>query len=209
MKKFELEGSVRTEFGKKANNMLRKQGLVPCELYGGESSNVHLSVKESVLNKLVFSPEIFEVVLSVDGKTYTCVLKDLQFHPTSDRVMHVDFLEVVEDKPIEMNVPVVLKGLAPGVKAGGRLNLNMRKLRVSGLCKDIPETLVVSVDQMKLGQSIKVAALSFPNIRLVSSPSLVVCTVKMTRGAVAGDEEIGTEEHASEAAPVAEPNAEK
>ncbi len=183
MKTFELKGEVRQELGKKATKALRASSLVPCELYGvGE--NVHFVVSESALRKLIYTPEIYLVKLEVGDKTVDAIMKEIQFHPVTDKILHVDFLQVVENKPIVMEVPVKLEGHAVGVRAGGKLSLEMRKLRVKGLANAIPEKLIINVDNLELGKTMQIKDLQFDNIELLNGLQSVVCSVKLTRAAM-------------------------
>lgn len=206
MKSFNLEGAPRENAGKKASKQLRKEGLIPAVLYGQEpvalpykgklnpgekiveiDNNKGLivtdfSVSFDGIRKLIYSPEIFLVNIDIkEGKSVKAILKDSQYHPVTDDILHIDFLEVFDNKPVVMEVPVVLEGHAVGVKAGGKLNQSMRSIRVKGLAGDIPEQLVVKVEHLELGKAVKVGELSFDNIELVSPKNSVVCIVKMTR----------------------------
>ncbi len=182
MKTFELTGAARTETGKKAAKLYRSANEIPCVMYGGKEV-VHFNVKKEGVRKLIYTPEIFLVDLTVEGKKYTAIVKDSQFHPVNENLLHMDFLEVSEKKPVVMEVPVVLEGLAEGVKAGGKLVLEMRKLKVKALYKNIPEKLTINVESLGLGKTIQVGALSFDNLELLNSKNNVVCAVKLTRAA--------------------------
>ncbi len=185
MKTFELKGEARTDLGKKAAKAYRKEGIIPAIIYGGEKSNetVHFTVTASDVRKLVYTPEIFLVNLTVAGKTYNAILKDIQFHPVSDEIMHMDFLHVFDNKPITIEVPVALDGLAEGVKAGGKLSLDIRKLKVKALYKDIPEKLQIDITDLALGKSIQVGELHFEGLELLNAKNSVVCRVQLTRAA--------------------------
>ena len=182
MKTFELSGELRPEIGKKASKSVRKQESVPCVLYGGKEV-VHFNATFGGLRKLIYTPEIFLVELTVGEKTYKAILKDLQFHPVSDAVLHVDFLEISDKKPVVMDVPVVLHGLAEGVKAGGKLSQEMRKLKVKACYDKIPENLTIDVTDLGLAKTIQVGALSFPGLEILSPAMNVVAAVKLTRAA--------------------------
>ncbi|HHT22988.1 MAG TPA: 50S ribosomal protein L25/general stress protein Ctc [Bacteroidales bacterium] len=187
MKTFDLAGKVRQEVGKKATKEVRKSGTVPCVLYGG-GENVHFTVTESAIHRLIYTPHVYMINLTVGGKSTKAIMKDLQFHPVSDKVLHIDFLEVNEDKPVVVELPVKLTGLAAGVKAGGKLSLEMRKLRVKGLYKDLPENITLDVTKLSLGKSIQVGSISLENIELMNAKNAVVAQVKLTcaaRGAAA------------------------
>ncbi len=189
MKSIEVKGSLRTETGKKATRELRKSDAVPCVLYGaqkdenGQTIATHFSVTNDNLRKLVYTPHIYVVDLNIDGKITNAVMKDIQFHPVTDKILHIDFYQIDETKPIVMEVPVQLEGLAEGVKAGGKLSLQMRKLKVKALYNVIPERLTVNITNLGLGKTIKVGELSYENIELMNAKDAVVCAVKLTRAA--------------------------
>lgn len=180
MKTLQLTGSVRTDFGKKSANAYRKEGKVPCVMYGGENV-AHFVVEENDLRNLLFTPNIYAVELNLEGETHMSILKDAQFHPVKDNALHVDFLEIFEDKPIVMEVPVKLNGLSEGVKAGGKLSQELRKLKVKGLYKNIPDVLNIDVTNLGLGKTMQVGTLSFDNIEIVTPKQAIVCAVKLTR----------------------------
>ncbi len=190
MKSIDIKGTVRTETGKKATKQLRKEGGVPCNLYGearGENGlpvALSFTVTASGLRNLVYTPNIYSVNLDIDGKKYTAVMRELQFHPVTDQLLHVDFYEVTPEKPIVMEVPIKLNGLAEGVKAGGKLAANVRKLKVSAPYTQIPERLDIDVTNLGLGKTIKAGELHFEGLELVTPASVVVCQVKMTRSAM-------------------------
>lgn len=184
MKVFSLSGSSRTDLGKKATKALRKEGSVPAVIYGDDSkAATHFTVKASDVRKLIYTPEIFLVDLTIDGKPCKAILKDLQFHPVTDNLLHIDFLQVFENKPIVIEVPVVLDGLAEGVKAGGKLSLDSRKLKVKALYNNVPEKLHIDVTNLALGKSIQVGQLAFDGLELLNAKNAVVCRVQLTRAA--------------------------
>jgi large subunit ribosomal protein L25 len=182
MKTFELKGTTRPELGKKATKAVRANEAIPCVLYGGEKT-IHFQVEYGDIRKLIFTPEIFLVSLDIEGKKVNAILKDIQFHPVKDTVLHIDFLEVFKEKPIVIEVPVKLLGLAEGVKLGGKLSQEMRKLKVKALYTDVPEKLEVNVENLGLGKTIQVGALSFDKLTILNSPMNVVAAVKLTRAA--------------------------
>ena len=189
MKTIEIKGSLRTETGKKATRDLRNNNSVPCVLYGLQKDEnglpvaTHFTVTVDGLRNLVYTPHIYVVELNIDGTVHTAIMKDIQFHPVKDSILHVDFLEINEANPIVMQVPVQLEGLAEGVKAGGKLALQVRKLKVKALYNAIPERLVVNVTNLGLGKTIKVGELSFEGLELLNAKEVVVCAVKLTRAA--------------------------
>ena len=189
MKTIEIKGSLRTETGKKATRDLRNSNSVPCVLYGLQKDEkglpvaTHFTVTVDGLRNLVYTPHIYVVELNIDGTTHTAIMKDIQFHPVKDNILHVDFLEINEANPIVMQVPVQLEGLAEGVKAGGKLALQVRKLKVKALYNVIPERLVVNVTNLGLGKTIKVGELNYEGLELLNAKEAVVCAVKLTRAA--------------------------
>ena len=189
MKSIEIKGSLRTDIGKKATRELRKNNGVPCVLYGVKKDEnglpvaTHFYVPTEGLRKLVYTPNIYLVNLDIDGTVVTAIMKDLQFHPVTDAILHVDFLQVEENKAIVMEVPVQLEGLAEGVRAGGKLALQIRKLKVKALYNAIPERLVIDVTPLGLGKTIKVGESSYEGLELLNAKDAVVCAVKLTRAA--------------------------
>ena len=181
MKSFDLKGTSRTEVGKKSTNELRKNNGIPCVLYGIEKEAKAFAVTTDAVRKLVYTPDIHVVNLPIDGVECKAVLKDIQFHPVKDTILHMDFLQIVEDKAIVMEVPTVLTGLAAGVKLGGKLQQAIRKIKVKAVYANIPEKLTVDVTELALGKSIKVGELSFEGIELVTPAQTVVCSVAATR----------------------------
>lgn len=182
MKTFQLEGTMRSDLGKKASKSLRAESKIPAVVYGCNDVK-HIVVTQDAVRNLVYSPDIYVVDLSIDGKLTKVVLKDLQFHAVTDEILHMDFLEVTENKPIVMEVPVVLTGHADGVRAGGKLSLEMRKLKVKSAYTNIPEKLFIDVTSLGLGKTIQVGALSFDGLELMNAKNAVVCAVKLTRAA--------------------------
>ena len=181
MKSFDLKGTSRTEVGKKSTNELRKNNGIPCILYGIEKEAKAFAVTTDAVRKLVYTPDIHVVNLTIDGQECTAVLKDIQFHPVKDTILHMDFLQIVADKPIVMEVPTVLTGLAAGVKLGGKLQQAIRKIKVKAVYANIPEKLTIDVTELGLGKSIKVGELSFEGLELVTPAQTVVCSVAATR----------------------------
>ena len=189
MKEINVKGTARAAFGKKAAREIRKANAVPCNLYGeakdenGAPVALPFTVTNDELRNLIYSPDIYAVNLNIDGKECKAILKEIQFHPVKDNVLHVDFCEITDTKPIVMEVPIKLNGLAEGVKAGGRLAASVRKLKVKAVYTNIPERLNIDVTSLGLGKTIKVGELHFEGLELVTSKEVVVCQVKMTRGA--------------------------
>lgn len=182
MKVLALDGSLRTDLGKKATKALRVENKIPCVLYSG-SENVHFTVTEAAVRHLIYTPHVYIVELNIDDKKVLAIKKDIQYHPVSDAVLHIDFLPVTEDKPVVMEIPVTVQGLAEGVKQGGKLMQEMRYLKVRGVYTQFPDTLDVDVTALVLGNTIQVKELAFDNIEILNSPGAVVAAVKLTRAA--------------------------
>lgn len=199
MKEIEVKGQKRNDLGKKAAKAMRKEGLIPCNLYG-EATNadgaplaVSIACPMSELRKIVYTPHIYVIKLVIDGKEHTAILKELQFHPVTDALLHVDFYEVNDQKPITIGIPVKLNGLAQGVRDGGRMNLSIRKINVTAKYQDIPEHLDIDVTDMKIGKSIKVGDLHFEGLEMATSKNVVVCSIKATRKSIAASNAEGAE----------------
>ena len=209
MKEINVTGQKRTDLGKKASKALRKEGLVPCNIYGeakqdGKPVALSFASPMSELRKVVYTPHIYVINLNIDGENHTAILKEMQFHPVTDALLHVDFFEVNDQKPITIGIHIKLVGLAQGVRDGGRMNLSIRKIAVTAPYQQIPEHLDVDVTSLKIGKSIKVGQLSYEGLELATSKDIVVCSIKMTRQAVSTDE---TEEGAADADAAATPAA--
>ena len=207
MKTFELSAQPRTLVGKKATKELRKAGLIPVVMNGGEIVDLpytgklnegetvveiannrgiittNLQVKEDDVRKLIYTPDIFAINLDVNGVKKNAVLKEIQFHPVTDNILHIDLLEVSDNKPVVMEVPVKLEGHAEGVKAGGKLTLSMKKIKVKALYTSIPERVVINVDNLGLGKTMQIGDLHFDGLELMNAKNAVVCAVQLTRAA--------------------------
>ena len=180
MQVFELKGELRTDLGKKATKVLREEKKVPCVLYGGKE-NIHFSVVEKDLSKLVYTPFVYIVKIMIDGNAYEAVMREIQFHPVTDRILHIDFYHIFAEKPVIIEVPVKLKGFAEGVQAGGKLVQVIRKLKVKALPANLPGEVELDVSSLGLGKSIKVKELSFDNFEVVNAKEVVIAQVKVTR----------------------------
>lgn len=191
MKEINVTGQKRSDLGKKASKLLRKEGLVPCNLYGeardekGLPVALSFAVAASELRKVIYTPHIYVINLVIDGQSHTAILKELQFHPVTDAVLHVDFYEINDQKPITIGIPVKLNGLAQGVRDGGRMNLSVRKISVTAKYQDIPETLDIDVTGLNIGKSIKVGDLHFDGLEIATGKEVVVCSIKATRKSIA------------------------
>ncbi|MDE7452506.1 MAG: 50S ribosomal protein L25 [Paramuribaculum sp.] len=207
MKTFQLSAEPRTDLGKKAAKTLRKENKIPVVLNGGEIITLpfsgtlqpgekiveiapdkglvttDLAVTNEAVRKLIYTPDIFAIELDVNGKKRMAVLKDIQFHPVKDTILHIDLLEVNEKKPVVIEVPVQLEGHAEGVKAGGKLTLSMKKIKVKAPYTNIPERVVINVDHLGLGKTLQIGELHFDGLELVNAKNAVVCAVQLTRAA--------------------------
>jgi len=182
MKTYEVKAEAREGNGKKIAKNLRKNGMIPCVLYGGKE-NVHFSTNDADIQKLIFTPQIYKVQINLENKSYLAILKDIQFHAVSDKILHIDFLEVTENKPVVMEIPVKLEGFAQGVRDGGKLHLNMRKLKAKALINDMKDIFVLNVENLGLGKSIFVSDLKYDNISFMDAPNKAVASIKLTRNA--------------------------
>ena len=187
MKTVQLSGSLRANVGKKDSSALRNAGQVPCVLYG-QGTQTHFSVKKIAIEKIVYSPDVYQVELNIDGKTAVGIIQELQQHPTKDTIQHVDFLELSDKKSIKVNLPVRLVGSSPGVIAGGKLMLVFRTLQCVGLPKDLPEAITLDISSMNIGAAIRINSIVLPGLTFLDPANAVVVSVKMARGAVKGEE---------------------
>jgi large subunit ribosomal protein L25 len=193
MKTLEIKGSLRQDLGKKHSKDLRKQGIVPCVMYGGEK-NMHFSAHENMFKKLVYTPDVFLVKLDIDGQTFDAVMQDIQFHPVSDSIMHIDFVQVFPDKQVTVNLPVRLAGSSVGILAGGKLRHRRRYLKVKGLIKDMPDRLEIDLTDLDIGDSLKIGDLSYDNLEVLDPPRAMVVGVVSSRLIAKGMQEALPEE---------------
>jgi large subunit ribosomal protein L25 len=185
MKKFELKGALRSQITKQDVKALRAQSLVPCVLYGGDEQ-VHFSVAEFDLRGLVYTPEAHMVNLNLDGgKSYKAILQDIQFHPVTDAINHIDFLQVFDDRPLTMGVPVKFTGASEGVKMGGKLVAKGRKLKVNGLPNTLPDFISIDISSLRIGDGIRIRDLNVPGVTFLDSPNNMIVSVRMTRNVTA------------------------
>ncbi|MDE7396560.1 MAG: 50S ribosomal protein L25 [Muribaculum sp.] len=207
MKTYQLNAEARCDFGKKAAKALRGENKVPVVLNGSETVEMpytgtlkpgekivavgngrglittDLQVNVDDIRKLLYTPDVFAVEMTVNGEKRNAVLREVQFHPVKDTVLHLDFLEVTDKKPVVVEVPVKLEGHAEGVKAGGKLALSMKKLKVKAIYTEIPERIVVNIDHLGLGKTLQVGDLHYEGLELVNAKNAVVCAVQLTRAA--------------------------
>jgi large subunit ribosomal protein L25 len=202
MKTIEIKGFFRTELGKKSSKEIRKSLNVPCVIYGKEK-NIHFYAHENSFKNLVYTPEAHLVKLLIENKEFNVVLKDMQFHPVKDNILHADFVEIFENKPLVINIPIKVTGDSAGVIAGGKLSIKRRSLKVKGLAKDLPEVLPIDITELKIHEGVKVGELSFDKIELLDQKKSMVLTIATSRVAQKTDEEILAETTAEAAAAAA------
>ena len=201
MKSVEIQGTPRTELGSKYAQAERKAGNVPCVIYGGETP-VHFSAPILAFKALVYTPEAKTATITVDGNTVEAVIQDMQFHPVTDALMHIDFIQLVEGKAVTMNIPVVLHGQARGVLNGGKLKMVLRTLSVRALPNEMPESIELNITNLRIGKSIRVSDVVPAGYEILNADTAVIVTIKKARGAVDDDEdeEGAAEEGGAEAA---------
>lgn len=196
MKSITINGSKRESVGKKATKALRNAGQVPCVLYGGDQP-VHFSAAELAFSKLVYTPNAHTVVIALGDTSYNAVLQDIQFHPVTENILHIDFYQLFDDKEIAMDIPVVLTGNSVGVRAGGVLRRNRRKLRIKALPTNLPDNIQVDISKLKIGNKVYVSELENDDFKFLHSDNTVVCQIKQSRVSVDieddEDDEEGTE----------------
>lgn len=181
MKTIDIEGSIREEVGKKSTRNLRKNGHVPCILYR-KGEVTHFEALEKSFYNLVYSPDVYLVNLKLDGEIYNAVMQDIQFHPVKDNIQHIDFYQVIEKHPFWMRIPIRFEGVAAGVTEGGKVIIKMRKLVIKALPKDMPDEIKVDVSQLNIGDSIRVADLSYENLEILDDLNSVMVLVKSPSG---------------------------
>ncbi len=188
MKTIEIKGSLRTELGKKSSKQLRKSNLVPCVIYG-KDKNIHFQTHENNFKNLVYTPDAHIVNLNLDGDEYKVVLQDIQFHPVTDKIIHVDFMRIFDDKPVVINLPINVTGDSEGVKAGGKLRIKKRSLKVRGYAGDIPESLPIDITDVKIHHSVKVGDLAYDKIELIDPKITTILSVATSRVVQKGEGE--------------------
>ena len=183
MKKVSLSGSLRENVGKKDAKMHRRGFQVPCVVYGGKEQ-VHFVADEKALMKIMHTPVAYIFELNIDGKMYSTIVQDVQCHPVTDRMLHVDFKEIIAEKPGTIGVPIHVTGVAPGVLRGGKLIKKMRKLVIKALVQHLPDEVTVSIDGLEIGASVKVSDMVLENVTFLDAPSSVILGVRTARAVV-------------------------
>ena len=212
MKEVSLSGSIRKSVGKKDAKAVRNAGNVPCIVYG-KGEQIGVSIKHTDLEKVIFTPNVYILNIDVEGKAVKAIIQEIQFHPVTDRILHVDFLELQDDKKVKIDIPVRTTGRAIGVLNGGKLQKVFRKLKVYAYPSDLPDTIEVDISELRIGGMVRVGELATDKLEMLNPANAVVVGVKMARGAVADEEEEEGEEGAEgaeggEAAPAEEAAAE-
>ncbi|MDA3929215.1 MAG: 50S ribosomal protein L25/general stress protein Ctc [Prolixibacteraceae bacterium] len=198
MKTFEVSGNLREGLGKKETKKLRAEDKIPCVLYGTDAP-VHFSCDSSAVRKLIYTPNVYLVELDIDGKKHQAIMQDVQFHPVEEMILHIDFLSVSDEKLVKVNIPVVTKGYAVGLKAGGKLQLELRRLTVLALPKDLPDTIEIDVTNIELGESFRVGDIADDKLTILNGKSVPVVRVMITRAAkAAGDTIVAGDAEATE-----------
>jgi large subunit ribosomal protein L25 len=193
MKEVSLSGSVRSNVGKKDAKAVRVNGDIPCVIYG-TGKQIHFSVKHIEMEKLVYTPDVNIISLEIDGTNYRSIIQDIQFHPVTDKIVHIDFIELQENKRVKVSIPLNLFGRSTGVLSGGKLQQIFKRVKVFALPNDIPASIEVDITKLKIGQSIRIKDINTAALNIINAPNAVVCSVKMARGAVANTSQDDIEE---------------
>lgn len=199
MQSITIKGTKRESVGKKETKALRNADKVPCVIYGG-GNTIHFSAEEKAFKKLVYTPNVYTATIEVDGEVFSAILQDIQFHPVSDKILHIDFYQLFDDKEIAMNIPVRLTGSSPGVLNGGNLRFTNRKLRVKALPMNLPDEIVADISNLKIGDKLFLSELLDDKFSYLHPENMVVVQVRMSRAAVVEDEEGEGEGEATEEA---------
>lgn len=198
MKTVSMSGSLRGNVGKKDAKKARKDGMVPCVLYGGKEQ-VHFIMEEKAFKPVLFTPDAFLINLEVGGKKHDVILQDVQYHPVTDSLLHADFMEIIPGKTVKVSIPILITGVSKGVLRGGKLVKKFRKLLVKGLVENIPDNIEVDITKLEIGAAIKVSDIKVKNIDLLDPPSAMVVTVRTARVLASGTEDEEEETSGSEA----------
>lgn len=205
MKSITINGSKRESVGKKATKALRNAGQVPCVLYGGDAKPLHFATEEISFNNLVYTPDVHTVVIKFEGgDKFDAILQDIQFHPVTDAILHVDFYQISDDRPITMEIPIHTEGVARGVKNGGVLRYNLRRLKVRGLANELPDYITANVSKLKIGQKLYVTAVEDDAYEIQHPDNTVICQVRTSRNIVAIEDEDDEDEVPADEVPSTE-----
>ncbi|HOZ31082.1 MAG TPA: 50S ribosomal protein L25/general stress protein Ctc [Bacteroidales bacterium] len=198
MKHFEINASLRNDVGKKASKKIRREDNIPCVIYGG-GKTLHFFTSQSDIRKFVYTPEVMFADIKLDGKSYSAIVKDIQFHPVTDKIIHIDFYELNEAKKVKIKIPVHIIGSSVGVKAGGKLKQNMRKITVKAMMNDIPDKIEVDITELNIGDSIRIRDLKSDKLEFVDTKTNIVVTIISMRGIIAAEEAAAALEAAEKA----------
>jgi len=198
MKSVSLNGIARVNLGKKFSKDLRKNGNIPCVIYSKGKEALHITVKNNELQKIIYNPSVFVLNIKVDENEYNTIIRDAQFHPVSDNILHVDFLQLSENELVSLNIPVELRGNSIGVRNGGQLNLVMRKLLIKSLPKNLPDNIEIDITELRIGQSIRIEDIKNENYDFIQPESAVIVSVKTARNVVEEEEETELEGEAED-----------
>lgn len=183
MKSVSISGSPRANVGKKDAREMRRNGLVPCVIYGGKEQ-IHFSAPELAFKNLVYTPDANLVKLDVGGTSYNAILQDIQFHKLTNTIIHIDFLEMVQGKPLVMKLPIRFEGTAPGVRAGGKLIQKLRTLKVRALSENLPDNIIINIEKLDIGTTIKVGDIERKGLEFLDAPNVTIVTAQVTRNVV-------------------------
>ncbi|MBN2522944.1 MAG: 50S ribosomal protein L25/general stress protein Ctc [Bacteroidales bacterium] len=208
MKSIEIKAELRKEIGKKHSKALRRKGLVPCVMYG-EEEVMHLAAPENEFRHIIYTHDVYLIKLNIEGKIHQAILQDIQFHPVTDHLLHIDFIRVFDNKPAIISLPVVLTGSSVGIREGGKLRQRRRYLKVKGLVKDMPDNLIIDITDLKIGDFIKVETLQYDNLELLDPARAMVVGVSTSRIAKGMEEAVPEVEEEAEAEEGAEEGAEE
>jgi len=194
MKSVSLNGMARVDLGKKFSKDLRKNGNIPCVIYSKGKEPVHICVKNNELRKIIYNPSTFILDIKVEDKNYNTIIRDAQFHPLNENILHIDFLELSENELVSLEIPVKINGNSIGVRNGGQLNLVMRKLLLKSFPKNIPDTIDIDITSLRIGQSVRILDLENENYKFIQPENAVVVSVKTARNVVEEEESEESEE---------------
>jgi large subunit ribosomal protein L25 len=193
MKTVKLSGSSRANVGRVDAKQLRNQGKIPCVIYGGKEQ-IHFSADEKSFKHIIYTPDVCQVEVELDGKSYRTILQEAQFHRLTDRLIHADFLEIIDGKPVTMNIPVKTVGTAEGVRAGGKLTVKLRKLKARGLANKLPDTIDINIEKLSIGKSVTVGEINIEGVELLNAKNVSVVSVNTTRAVAQAEQAAAKDE---------------
>jgi large subunit ribosomal protein L25 len=193
MKTVKLSGSARTNVGRADAKKLREQGNIPCVIYGGKEQ-VHFFAEEKSFKNIIYTPDVCQVEVELEGKSYRTILQEAQYHRLTDKLIHADFLEIIDSKPITMNIPVKTVGTAEGVRAGGKLTVKLRKLKARGFANNLPDTIDINIENLSIGKSVTVGEISIDGVELLNAKNVSVVSVNTTRAVAQAEQAAAKDE---------------